>query len=146
MGWKVPSCHMPHTGYLWRASLVHDPFCVQNTLNLCLRLTTPGFFLPVTVLSSKSRDIGWYPGVTVISTCKPVNSQLTARSSLPALSFPTFLPRSTDLIDTGFASQGTTNNISTLCLLPHRDLHFFQSSVSAAVLPTNRSLCQSHLF
>lgn len=46
------------------------------------RLTTPKFSHSVTAWSSKSKNISWYPGATVISTCKPVNSQLTANNML----------------------------------------------------------------
>ena len=98
----MSSCYLPtsNTGPLWGRAPVHDLLSAKYTQPLP-KVDSPKV---LTALSSKSRDV-------VISTCKPVNSQLTAKSTRPALSFPSFPPRATGLLDTWFSSQVTIGNM-----------------------------------
>ena len=98
----MSSCYLPtsNTGPLWGRAPVHDLLSAKYTQPLP-KVDSPKV---LTALSSKSRDV-------VISICKPVNSQLTAKSTRPALSFPSFPPRATGLLDTWFSSQVTIGNM-----------------------------------
>lgn len=115
-------------------------FVYKALLQHTQRLTTPGF-LPS--LSRYQLKVQSMVDTQELLSFLPASQQFSSSLwSHCQRRFPTFPPRPTGLIDTAFSSQGTTNNMLTLCLLPHRDVLF--SAVSAALLPTNRLLCPTH--